>query len=535
MPIIPHSHKLRQWIRSPFAKADLFAKGKGAVGSLLLSQFLQFIMKRTTQHLRSALALLHDVHTLSKRFDDEAKLRALPRKISVGDGVRLAEATVVADGRRKLQGRRRSLPPPISDQAKTAALQAVAMARIGSFKVRKNIERDRPRAPSTSLDALNLKSPKQRRGRSKLSLLKPVLQQSASLLRRSKSERVAYVFTVEMVHVLDNIQPRELIATKWGTQLKGILHQSDLRIRWICSLLVSEVNPSLRVELLRRLISIAEECHERKNFNAVFEFTVALSSPCVQLLKASWRHIPEKYKAKLQALCALFWNDEMRRDYSAYRSLLANEAACVPVLSILSKDLSITSNLPVCHPKSSKDSALINVRRILRLNEIVLNFSMHISSAYSALESEELKETMRKDIPRETEPRTVRDVVRKEPNKSATHLSAPARMTQSAAGMTTSSSGENGSPSPPATRFYRADENEIGCMFRACVLEGGAQNSGIDSEVGDEGTEPKAQLQLIKRYACPSLPTMEELYAEAKARDLHDNEMLLASLESLGF
>ena len=87
-------------------------------------------MKRTTQHLRSALALLHDVHTLSKRFDDEAKLEALPREISAGGEARLAEATVVADGRRKLKGRRRSLPPPISDQAKTAALQAAGRSRV---------------------------------------------------------------------------------------------------------------------------------------------------------------------------------------------------------------------------------------------------------------------------------------------------------------------------------------------------------------------------------------------------------------------
>ena len=536
-------------MRSPFAKADLFSQGEGGEGSVLLSQFLQFIMKRTTQHLRSALALLHDVHTLSKRYGDETKLAALPGgnpSTPAKDG---GDANKEAGGSIKRKARRRSLPPPISDKAKTAALQAVAMARIGSFKVRKHMDRDRPRAPSTSLDALNLKSPKVPGARSKMSLLRPILQQAALLLRASQAERVAYVFTVEIVHVLRKIQPRDLIAAKWGPELKCILHESDLRIRWICSLLVSEINPSLRVELLRRLITIASECHKRKNYNAVFEFTVALSSPCVKLLKASWRHIAEKYKVKLQDLCALFWDKDMRRDYSVYRSLIANGGACVPVLSILSKDLSITANLPICHPKSAADAVLVNVRRILRLNEIVLNFSMHVNSAISAFDSElstPAQSTARKreetsaKASRGRKARGVSDAARgRDQEPAGSHLSAPARSAQSAATSIASSAPEQTATRPVSARFSRADEKEIGLMFCACVLEENKELLGLSrkSAIGNERRQQTAEEEkkFVSRYRCPNLPTMEALYAEAKARDLHDNEMLLASLESLGF
>ena len=80
-------------------------------------------------------------------------------------------------------------------------------------------------------------------------------------------------------------------------------HSISQTTRWVVKEVLTPQLPRQRAIMIEKFIRIAETCLECKNFNTVFEVTLALQSAPVRRLHQTWQEVSQEVTTAQQGMC----------------------------------------------------------------------------------------------------------------------------------------------------------------------------------------------------------------------------------------
>jgi CRP-like cAMP-binding protein len=182
------------------------------------------------------------------------------------------------------------------------------------------------------------------------------------LLNLDASE-VAYVMTRKHSEVYLGIDPTEFIGHMF--KLPGIATANLMRFErltslepyWVMTTVVSEAGLDRRVKLIKKIIKIARQCRDIKNYNSAFALMSGLNAAVVQGLRSTWEKVPTKHKRIKEELEIFF---DPSRNMARYRTVIkAASPPFVPLFPLIMKDLTFFHE-----GLKSKENGLINFEKL---------------------------------------------------------------------------------------------------------------------------------------------------------------------------
>ncbi|RDD37180.1 Rap guanine nucleotide exchange factor 6 [Trichoplax sp. H2] len=162
-----------------------------------------------------------------------------------------------------------------------------------------------------------------------------------------QSEVLAHEITLRDLELLSSICPSEYIADIFKLNKEDYFAVPNLRkfteianqeMFWVVTEVLSEVNVTKRMKVIKRFIKIARFCREYKNFNTLFAVLSGLSHGSVSRLKNTWDRLPSKYLKIFEDMKGLM---DPSRNMSKYRNLVSSVyCPIIPFFPVVLKDLS---------------------------------------------------------------------------------------------------------------------------------------------------------------------------------------------------
>ncbi|KFY39056.1 hypothetical protein V494_04126 [Pseudogymnoascus sp. VKM F-4513 (FW-928)] len=222
------------------------------------------------------------------------------------------------------------------------------------------------------------------------------------------SHLVAEQFTLIEKEALGEIHFRELLEMKWSHEAAAacqswprflqILQQmeeddavshgieicgarSSIMTQWAISQIILTQDINERARTIAKLIEIAVHCREMGNYATLFQLTVAVSNPVIVELHETWKHVPAAEVQSLREFEALIQPaNNFRRLRDEMESVLGKRA-CIPLVVIYAKDLTVLKDMPSYIASTPTDPPLINVSKCRAQATVVQLFSRYLESS----------------------------------------------------------------------------------------------------------------------------------------------------------
>ncbi|PRP85429.1 Ras guanine nucleotide exchange factor [Planoprotostelium fungivorum] len=144
-----------------------------------------------------------------------------------------------------------------------------------------------------------------------------------------------------------------------------------------------------RVNELKRVIRLAEECRQLSNYNAVMEIYAALNTVPIVRLKKTWKELPEKYRTMYEGLSTLM---ESSSNFRNYRSeLKRSHRPAIPYLGMTLRDLVFMEE---ANPEKLTNG-MINFGRIKIISQAICNFVHYQHKTYTFQVMQEVQEYLK--------------------------------------------------------------------------------------------------------------------------------------------
>lgn len=184
-------------------------------------------------------------------------------------------------------------------------------------------------------------------------LLKPLINPNISYRSFERSfgdqneEEIARQITLMDFAVFQGIQPRECLNQNWtkrkeeAPHLVQIIENFNKVSCWVQIEILSVIQATNRVQMIKKFLRIAEHLRAMNNFNALYAIHCGLNSNAVYRLKKTWALVPSRYMAIVDMLRDLFALD---RKFATFRKTLQNAVTpCIPHIGIYLSDLTLIS------------------------------------------------------------------------------------------------------------------------------------------------------------------------------------------------
>ncbi|KFY40175.1 hypothetical protein V495_05579 [Pseudogymnoascus sp. VKM F-4514 (FW-929)] len=222
------------------------------------------------------------------------------------------------------------------------------------------------------------------------------------------SSLVAEQFTLIEKEALGEIHFRELLEMKWSHEAASacqswpkflqILQQmeeddtvshgieicgarSSIMTQWAISQVILTQDINERARTIAKLIEIARHCRQMGNYATLFQLTVAVSNPVIVELHETWKHVPAAEVQSLREFEELIQPaNNFRRLRDEMESVLGKRA-CIPLVVIYAKDLTVLKDMPSYIASTPTDPPLINVSKCRAQATVVQLFSRYLESS----------------------------------------------------------------------------------------------------------------------------------------------------------
>ncbi|OBT95120.1 mitotic regulator [Pseudogymnoascus verrucosus] len=219
---------------------------------------------------------------------------------------------------------------------------------------------------------------------------------------------VAEQFTLIEKEALGEIHFRELLEMKWSHEAASacqswpkflqILQQmeeddtvshgieicgarSSIMTQWAISQIILTQDINERARTIAKLIEIAVHCRQLGNYATLFQLTVAVSNPVIAELHETWKHVPAAEVQSLREFEELIQPaNNFRRLRDEMESVLGKRA-CLPLVVIYAKDLTVLKDMPSYIASTPTDPPLINVSKCRAQATVVQLFSRYLESS----------------------------------------------------------------------------------------------------------------------------------------------------------
>jgi hypothetical protein len=219
---------------------------------------------------------------------------------------------------------------------------------------------------------------------------------------------VAEQFTLIEKEALGEIHFRELLEMKWSHEAASacqswpkflqILQQmeeddtvshgieicgarSSIMTQWAISQVILTQDINERARTIAKLIEIARHCRQMGNYATLFQLTVAVSNPVIVELHETWKHVPAAEVQSLREFEELIQPaNNFRRLRDEMESVLGKRA-CIPLVVIYAKDLTVLKDMPSYIASTPTDPPLINVSKCRAQATVVQLFSRYLESS----------------------------------------------------------------------------------------------------------------------------------------------------------
>ncbi|EGC30334.1 hypothetical protein DICPUDRAFT_157929 [Dictyostelium purpureum] len=156
----------------------------------------------------------------------------------------------------------------------------------------------------------------------------------------------------------------------------AIIKRSNLLPLWVATEIVQEERLAKRANLIKKFISIADQCKNLNNFNAVMEILSGLNLTPVFRLKKTWETIPRKYLATFRHLNSLM---APKFNFKVYRDVLhTKNLPCLPFLGVYLTDLTFLEEGSF----DQSESGLINMVKRSQISNIVQEIQQYQQLSY---------------------------------------------------------------------------------------------------------------------------------------------------------
>jgi hypothetical protein len=168
------------------------------------------------------------------------------------------------------------------------------------------------------------------------------LVSSLSIWTKYSVNDIAKALTILDFSLFTKIQPEECLHKAFerveeSPNFSGMTRRFNNVSAWIVSEVVHREKTADRVQLVSKIIDIADLCLKLRNFNSVFALVAGLNGAPVSRLKKTWAKVPPKLMARYDKLLSVAG---MERNYGLYRSILGtSKPPVVPYMGLVSKFL----------------------------------------------------------------------------------------------------------------------------------------------------------------------------------------------------
>jgi len=162
--------------------------------------------------------------------------------------------------------------------------------------------------------------------------IRHILDVSPVEIARQLSLMKYEVFRQIKMKELCNLAWTKKDAAKRAPHVVRLIKDFTKTAQWVTSTLLAESDPAQRLKVLKRLLTIAEECRALQNFQSVMEIVFALESAPISRLHKMWSSKLLDHLKSLERLTAK--NFKELRDI-----LMAATPPCIPYIGLCLSDL----------------------------------------------------------------------------------------------------------------------------------------------------------------------------------------------------
>ncbi|KYQ92815.1 Ras guanine nucleotide exchange factor [Tieghemostelium lacteum] len=132
--------------------------------------------------------------------------------------------------------------------------------------------------------------------------------------------------------------------TKYDTSpnVMKLITNSNRIANWVATEIVTTPHPKKRVEVLKRMISIAEYCKKFNNYNSLMEIISGLNNSSVSRLKETWKNLPSSYFKSLNQMQNFLNTNENWKFYR--QALKSRQIPCLPYLGLFLQDINFVED-----------------------------------------------------------------------------------------------------------------------------------------------------------------------------------------------
>ena len=161
-------------------------------------------------------------------------------------------------------------------------------------------------------------------------------------------KEIAQQLSLIELEMLNSISNLECLNKSWSkkngkaTNIKNMIALTNGLGDWISDWILGESNQKKRVNILKKVILIAEECLQLQNYDTLMAIVSSLNSASVHRLRKTFDELPKGIKAKLDVLISLMSNAD---NFGQYRQKLqSTDRPAIPFLGIYLTDLTFIAD-----------------------------------------------------------------------------------------------------------------------------------------------------------------------------------------------
>jgi son of sevenless-like protein len=144
-----------------------------------------------------------------------------------------------------------------------------------------------------------------------------------------------------------------------------VIQTSNRIADWVADSILKKEDSRRRAQVVKHLISVADQCRALNNFSTMIAITSGLNTPPIRRLKRTWEQVQQRYMAQFGA-CEM--TIDSNKNFTKYRSLMASVTPpCVPFIGVFLSTLQFIQdgnpdNLP---------GGLVNFRKRQKASEVI--------------------------------------------------------------------------------------------------------------------------------------------------------------------
>ncbi len=207
---------------------------------------------------------------------------------------------------------------------------------------------------------------------------------------------VARQLTLIDFEVFAKIEPKECLNQSWNKEyrvtkapnINEMIQSFNKLSNWVGTEIVQVVDLEKRVQVMEKMIELANHCKELNNFNATFSVVSGLNLASIYRLKNSWTAISDEHRQMYEEL-----NKYISRDFNFrfIRAAVKNvKPPCIPYIGLYLTDLTFIEE---GNPKYLKQK--INFVRCRRFAEVIRDMQTYQNTRYALLPYPELQELLK--------------------------------------------------------------------------------------------------------------------------------------------